>query len=185
MRFIILFLNLFLIESFHNEIFSKIQVSSIFKNMFGNNDDIIKEEPSYLSIDETNKKIMSGYIGFSNDLEITRKIDENEQDENVSIIVSKNLKKSNKVDEEGFDQREIGKTCLEKIYDSVQEKECLKKNRKYNYQMNLLKKLENREVGEFEKIRAIEEYNYIMESSKYISNIESGGLYSDWKNNDF
>ena len=62
----------------------------------------------------------------NNDLEITRKIDENEQEENVSIIVSKNLKKSNKIDEEGIDQREIGKTCLEKIYDSVQEKECLK-----------------------------------------------------------
>ena len=51
--------------------------------------------------------------------------------------------------------------------------------------MNLLKKLENGGVSDFEKIKAIEEYNYVMESSKYLSNIESGGLCSDWKNVDF
>jgi hypothetical protein len=85
----------------------------------------------------------------------------------------------------GFDQRELGKTCLEKIYDRVQEKTTLDKLRKYNYQMNLLKKLQNVGVSEFEKIKAIEEYNYFMELSKYISNIEKGGLYKNWSNNDF
>jgi len=50
--------------------------------------------------------------------------------------------------------------------------------------MNLLKKLENGGVSEFEKVKAIDEYNYLMESSKYISNIESGGLYKNWTDND-
>jgi hypothetical protein len=84
----------------------------------------------------------------------------------------------------GFDQREIGKTCLEKIYDQVQETVILNKLKKYQYQMNLLKKLQNVGVSDFEKIKAIDEYNYYMESSKYVSNIQSGGLYKNWTNND-
>jgi hypothetical protein len=44
---------------------------------------------------------------------------------------------------------------------------------------------QNSDVGNLEKLIAIEEYNYVMESSKYIANIESGGLYSDWSSNDF
>jgi len=51
--------------------------------------------------------------------------------------------------------------------------------------MNLLKKLENNKNSEFEKIKAIEEYNYVMESSKYTHNSEAGGLYKNWSNNDF
>jgi hypothetical protein len=51
--------------------------------------------------------------------------------------------------------------------------------------MNLLQKLKNCQIGELEKIKAIEEYNYVMESSKYTHNSEAGGLYKNWSNNDF
>ena len=158
---------------------------SIFNNIFGNNltskMSSSSEENDNIYIVEFSKEDSSS----SKDLEVNTVVDEKKDEELVSILVSNNLKRMRKEYGGGFDQREIGKTCLEKIYDQVQEKTTLNKLRKYNYQMNLLKKLENREVGEFEKIRAIEEYNYLMESSKYISNIESGGLYSDWKNIDF
>jgi hypothetical protein len=160
---------------------------SIFKNMFGNNN--LTTKTSFSSIEKDNIY----FVDFSkqdssssNDLEVTPNMDENNDSELVSIIVSNNLKRMRKEYGQGFDQRELEKTCLEKIYDQAQEKSILQKLKKYNYQMNLLKKLENSEVGEFEKIKAIEEYNYLIESSKYISNIEKGGLYSDWNNiNDF
>jgi hypothetical protein len=132
------------------------------------------------------------FIGFSKedsssskDLEVNTVIDEKNDEELVSILVSNNLKRMRKESGQGFDQRELGKTCLEKIYHQVQEKTTLDKLRKYNYQMNLLKKLENIDVNEFEKIRAIEEYNYVMESLKYAHNFEFGGLYKNWTNNDF
>jgi hypothetical protein len=121
----------------------------------------------------------------SKDLEVNTVTDEKNDEKLVSILVSNNLKRMRKEYGGGFDQREIGKTCLEKIYDQVQENNTLNKLRKYNYQMNLLKKLENVGVSDFEKIKAIEEYKYVMESSKYVPNIESGGLYKNWCNNNF
>jgi hypothetical protein len=120
----------------------------------------------------------------SKDLEENTATDEKNDEKLVSILVSNNLKKMRREYGGGFDQRDIGKTCLEKIYDEKEEKTTLNKLKKYNYQMNLLKKLENKGVSEFEKIKAIEEYNYYIESSKYVSNIESGGLYKNWTNID-
>ena len=183
MRFILLFFNLCLIESFHNTIFSKMKIH--VNNIFGNN--LISKMSSS---SEENDNIYTVEFSkedspSSKDLEINTVVDEKNEDELVSIIISNNLKRMHKEYGGGFDQREFEKTCLEKIYDQVQENTTLNKLRKYNYQMNLLKKLENCQIGEFEKIRAIEEYNHVMECSKYISNIESGGLYSDWKNIDF
>lgn len=185
MRLILLFLNLCFIHSFHNTIFSKMKISTL-NNIYGN---YLTRETSSSTIDE---KTSLYFVGFSNndstsskDLEVNTVTDEKNDAELVSIIISNNLKKMRKECGGGFDQREIGKTCLEKIYDEAQENITLNKLRKYNYQMTLLNKLENSDVGEFEKIKAIEEYNYLMESSKYIYNIESGGLYKNWSNNDF
>jgi hypothetical protein len=121
----------------------------------------------------------------SKDLEVNTKTDEKNDEKLVSILVSNNLKRMRKECGGGFDQRKIGKTRLEKIYDEVQENTTLEKLRKYNYQMKLLKKLQNSDVSEFEKIKAIDDYNYLMESSKYISNIEAGGLYKNWSSYDF
>lgn len=184
MRLILLFLNLCLIESFHNTMFSKMQIS-IFKNIFGNHLTTkmcsSSEENDNIYVVEFSKEDST----HSKDLEVSTVTDEKKDDELVSILVSNNLKRMRREHGGGFDQRDIGKTCLEKIYDEIQEKKTLEKLRKYRYQINLLKKLQNCQVGEFEKIRAIEEYNYIMESSKYISNIEAGGLYKNWTNSNF
>ncbi len=179
MRLILLFLNLLFVQSFHSTILSKMKVS-ILNNILGKHLSI--EIPSNYESGEVY------LIGFSNensskDLEINTVTNE-KNDDLVSIIVSNNLKRMRKSYGGGFDQRDIGKTCLEKIYDQVQETVILNKLKKYNYQMNLLKKLENGGVSDFEKIKSIDEYNYLMESSKYISNIESGGLYKNWTDND-
>ena len=148
MRLILLFLNLFFIESFNNVIFSKMQMSS------------------------------------SNELEINTSSNKRKHKEPSGVSNSLKRRIRKKYDG-GFDQRELGKTCLEQIYDQVQEKQTLEKLRKYSYQMNLLQKLKNCQIGELEKIKAIEEYNYVMESSKYTHNSEAGGLYKNWSNNDF
>ena len=49
----------------------------------------------------------------------------------------------------------------------------------------LLQKLQSKNVANNEKIKAIDNYNYHSESSKYISDISKGGLYNDWNNNVF
>lgn len=174
MLLILLFLNLFLVECFHGRLLS-------LKNNFGEN--LVMKTSSTFE-DKENKHS----IGFSkdespcsNELEMNIISDGRNQREieGVSNSLKRRIRKKYGG---GFDQRELGKTCLEKIYDQVQEKTTLDKLRKYNYQMNLLKKLENNKNSEFEKIKAIEEYNYVMESLKYAHNFESGGLYSDWKN---
>jgi hypothetical protein len=130
------------------------------------------------SISEDKEKDYS--IGFSkdespcsNELEINTSSNKrtHQEPDGVSNSLKRRIRKKYGG---GFDQRELGKTCLEKIYDQVQEKNTLDKLRKYNYQMNLLKKLESNKNSEFEKIRAIEEYNYVMESLKYADNFESG-----------
>jgi hypothetical protein len=180
MRLILLFLNLCLIGGFHNIIYSnsKMNVYTL-KNIFGN----------YLTSEEKENVY---FVGFSNDesvpfkdLEINTVADNNKESELANIIISNRLKRMRKEHGGGFDQRDIGKTCLEKIYDQVQERIILNKLRKYNYQLSLLKKLENSEVSDFEKIKAIADYNYLMESSKYVSNIEAGGLYKNWTSNEF
>jgi len=183
MRLILLFLNLSLIGGFHNIIFSKMKVS-ILDNIFGN----------YLTSKDsstTEEKENVYFVGFSNDesvpskdLEINTVAHNNKESELANIIISNRLKRMRKEHGGGFDQRDIGKTSLEKIYDQLQERNTLNKLKKYNYQMNLLKKLENGGVSEFEKIKAIDDYNYLMESSKYISNIEAGGLYKNWSSYD-
>jgi hypothetical protein len=153
--------------------------TSISKNIF---DDYLIIKTSSTFEDKENKYS----IGFSkdespcsNELEINTSSNKrtHEEPDGVSNNLRRRIRKKYGG---GFDQRELGKTCLEKIYDQVQEKTTLDKLRKYNYQMNLLKKLENNKNSEFEKIKAIEEYNYVMESLKYAHNFESGGLYSDW-----
>jgi hypothetical protein len=46
--------------------------------------------------------------------------------------------------------------------------------------MKLLKMLESNKISEPCKLQAIEEYNFLYEKSKYITNIEAGGLYHSW-----
>jgi hypothetical protein len=120
----------------------------------------------------------------SNNLHVNSGSYVNKSEESLAVILSRKLNKTRSENDGGFDQRDVGETCLEKIYDQVQETVILNKLKKYQYQMNLLKKLQNVGVSDFEKIKAIDEYNYYMESSKYVSNIESGGLYKNWTNID-
>jgi hypothetical protein len=48
-------------------------------------------------------------------------------------------------------------------------------------QMDLLNKLENPNISEHYKLRAIEDYNTDNNPSKYMSNIKAGGLFKDWE----
>lgn len=177
MRLILLFLNLCLVESFCNTLLLNVQR---YKNVLTRFlYDSKHEEGGTIFFTGSVDSPSSNNLDVNPDSYVSRK------EESLAVILSRNLQKMRREHGGGFDQRDIGKTCLEKIYDEEQEKNMMEKLRKYSYQMNLLKKLENSQIGEFEKIRAIEEYKYVMESSKYISNIESGGLYSDWKNIDF
>ncbi len=58
----------------------------------------------------------------------------------------------------------------------------MEKLAKFSYQMKLLKKLESNKIAEPCKLEAINEYNYLFEKRKYVTNIESGGLYNFWEN---
>lgn len=177
MRLILLFFNFYylsLVWSFHNVLVYQSHNLYRSKNtnivtVFGGSDDTI------IHNDES--------IYFSDSMNSSVPDNSNTNKNSLSIILGENIKRMRKEYGGGLDQREIGKTCLEKIYDKVQEKTVLNKLRKYNYQMNLLKKLENNQVADLEKIKAIDEYKYLMESSKYISNLESGGLYKNWNDN--
>ena len=184
MRLILLFINLSLIQSFHNTIFSKMKIF-ISNNIFGDYFTTKKYSTTEENENAYTIEFSTDDSKPSKDLEVNTKTDEKNDEKLVSILVSNNLERMRKECGGGFDQRKIGKTCLEKIHDEVQENTTLEKLRKYNYQMKLLKKLQNSDVGNLEKLIAIEEYNYLTESYKYIANIESGGLYSDWSNNDF
>lgn len=184
MRLILLFINLSLIQSFHNTIFSKMKIF-ISNNIFGDYFTTKKYSTTEENENAYTIEFSTDDSKPSKDLEVNTKTDEKNDEKLVSILVSNNLKRMRKECGGGFDQRKIGKTCLEKIHDEVQENTTLEKLRKYNYQMKLLKKLQNSDVSEFEKIKAIDDYNYLMESSKYISNIEAGGLYKNWSSYDF
>lgn len=61
----------------------------------------------------------------------------------------------------------------------------MEKLAKFSYQMKLLKKLESNNHADPCKLEAIEEYNYLFEKRKYLTNIEAGGLYHSWDNSDF
>lgn len=56
----------------------------------------------------------------------------------------------------------------------------MEKLSKFNYQMKLLKMLESNKHIDPCKLQAIEEYHFLYEKSKYITNIEAGGLYDSW-----
>ena len=170
MRVILLFLNLCLVGSFRNILLSKLYSLSRLKDS---------------STSDYENICFTGSINSSssNNLDVNPDSYVDKKEEPLALILSRKLKKLRTEYGGGCDQRDIGKTCLEKIYDEIQEKKTFEKLRKYSYQMNLLKKLENGGVSDFEKIKAIEDYKYVMESSKYISNIESGGLYKNWTDN--
>jgi len=53
---------------------------------------------------------------------------------------------------------------------------------KFNRQMELLKKLENKGVSKPDKVKIIEEYNKNENPSPIVPNINEGGLYKDWEN---
>ena len=74
----------------------------------------------------------------------------------------------------GIDER-YSNTLDETEYHTQMEKLA-----KFSYQMKLLKKLESNKNAEPCKLQAIEEYNFLYEKSKYVTNIESGGLYHSW-----
>lgn len=172
MRLILLFFNfisLCLVRSFRNILVSHNHLLNRSKNI---------NTVAVFSCDPTISNDENIYFNSS-----TKSSEVNPQ--SLTFINSENLRRMRKAYGQGIDQRELEKTCLEKIYDKVQEQVVLNKLKKYNYQMKLLKKLQNNEVNMFEKIKAIDEYNYFMESSKYISNLENGGLYKNWTNNDF
>lgn len=172
MSLILLFFNLIslcLVDSFYNRMVSQNHPLIRSKNVnivavFGADSTISNDENIYFNSSTKSSEVNPRSLTFIN---------------------SENLRRMRKSYGGGIDQRELEKTCLEKIYDKVQEQVMLNKLRKYNYQMKLLRKLQNNEVNMLEKIKAIDEYNYFMESSKYISNLENGGLYKNWTNNDF
>ena len=170
MRVILLLLNLCLAGSFHNILLTNVRFFICLKDSSTNDCENVYFSGSLDSSSSNN-------LHVNPDSYVDKK-------EPLAVILSRKLNKMRRDYGGGFDQRDIGKTSLEKIYDQIQEKKTLEKLRKYSYQMNLLKKLENNQVNEFEKLREIEEYKYYMESSKYVSNIESGGLYKNWTDND-
>lgn len=174
LRVIILFLNLFsLVECYRN-------TKATTKQLF-----YLTKSDNFYKIND-NENIMNEEIHFqgsSNNLETNEII--KEEDSLVSTLVANNLKRVNQFYGAGFDQREMEKTCLEKIQHEIEERTNLMKLRKFNRQMELLKKLENGQVSQFDKLKALDDYNYLMETIKYTHNVESGGLYKDWNNSDF
>lgn len=71
------------------------------------------------------------------------------------------------------------------LVDEINNKKQMEKLVKFNYQMNLLKKLESNKYIEPCKLEAINEYSFLFEKNKYITDLESGGLYHSWDNSDF
>ena len=61
----------------------------------------------------------------------------------------------------------------------------MEKLAKFSYQMKLLKKLQGNKQIDPCKLEAINEYNFLFEKRKYLTNIEAGGLYHSWDNPDF
>jgi hypothetical protein len=65
-------------------------------------------------------------------------------------------------------------------HDETEYQTQMEKLAKFSYQMKLLKKLERNNHADPCKLEAIEEYNYLFEKRKYLTNIEAGGLYHSW-----
>lgn len=76
----------------------------------------------------------------------------------------------------GIDERYSNSNILE----DTEYLRQMEKLAKFSYQMKLLKKIESNKISEPCKLEAINEYNYLFEKRKYITNIESGGLYDSW-----
>jgi len=76
----------------------------------------------------------------------------------------------------GIDERYSDSNILE----DTEYLRQMEKLAKFSYQMKLLKKLESNKIAEPCKLQAIEEYNFLYEKRKYITNIEAGGLYHSW-----
>lgn len=64
--------------------------------------------------------------------------------------------------------------------DEIEYHTQMEKLAKFSYQMKLLKKLESNKHAAPCKLEAINEYNFLFEKRKYLTNIESGGLYNSW-----
>uniref|UniRef100_A0A6C0DDY4 Uncharacterized protein n=1 Tax=viral metagenome TaxID=1070528 RepID=A0A6C0DDY4_9ZZZZ len=69
--------------------------------------------------------------------------------------------------------------------DEIEYHTQMEKLAKFSYQMKLLKKLESNKIAEPCKLQAIDEYNFLFEKRKYVTNIESGGLYDSWEDSGF
>lgn len=76
----------------------------------------------------------------------------------------------------GIDERYSNSNILE----DTEYLKQMEKLAKFSYQMKLLKKLESNKIAEPYKLQAINEYNYLFEKHKYLTNIQAGGLYDSW-----
>lgn len=76
--------------------------------------------------------------------------------------------------------------CNNKNVDDIEKenRETFEKLAKFNYQMKLLNSLQNNEISQFDKLKRIEEYNFLFEKNKYLSNINAGDLIETWENTD-
>jgi hypothetical protein len=126
-----------------------------------------KNTNSYYCID-SNSKIQDNDEKNNSDAKIR---------ESVILKTDPNNKKlSYKYTFKGSGNDERYSTTLDEIEYQIQ----MEKLAKFSYQMKLLKKLENNKIGEPCKLQAIEEYNFLFEKRKYLTNIEAGGLYHSW-----
>jgi hypothetical protein len=102
----------------------------------------------------------------------------NPSSENSSTLVT-NIKKPAYISS-GYDERYTGKSLVDRLKEKKEHEKQMEKLVKFNYQMKLLKKLENSDYSEFKKLEAISEYQLLFEKNKYISKIDAGGLYHFW-----
>ena len=58
--------------------------------------------------------------------------------------------------------------------------ELLQKLKKFNYQLQLLKQLQDEKISQYAKVDSIEEYKKNEDPSKYVPNLLNGGLFSEW-----
>lgn len=105
------------------------------------------------------------------------------------FFISKNTKNTSKSFElKAFDEKNIigdylGETGSIDI--KLFEPELDKTDKIYEISRNLrklsvIKSLEQVDLSIIEKIRLVQEYEYYIETNKYISNLTNGGLYNDW-----
>jgi hypothetical protein len=99
---------------------------------------------------------------------------------NTSTLVT-NIKNPDYISS-GYDERYTGtgKSLVDRLKEKKDREKQMEKLAKFNYQMKLLKKLENSDYSECKKLEAISEYQLLFEKNKYISKIDAGGLYHSW-----